>query len=482
MRVLLINQWKEILRSSIWRQNFAINIFFALFVLVMMLYMLVLGLFLDETLLKLFPNSDPLDKFNSLLLYYFAISFILGVLMQKIPTFSIYPYLHLPISKKKIIHFLLSKSTLNIFNLLPLFVFIPFTILRVHSFLWLTFNVLILLATNYFTVYIKRQMSSNVKVVLFSVLFIVVVGVLDFFQIFSLSYYSQQFFSLVFKSSVYIVVPIILLVISYLLNYDFLKDNIYLDNTIDDSRIETIVGLNYLHSMGQVGELIILEIKLILRHKRTKSLLVMMIFFILYGLLFYNNEKYMEGFNFLIFAGIFMSGGFMFSYGNYLISWDSSHFDKILSSNIDFFNFFKAKHLLLIAISTITFILTLPYFFYGTKIILINIASLIFNIGISSQILLYFSLRNTKRIDLNKRAAFNWQGVDTRNFMKIGPILVGPILVQLPFNFFNVPWLGIALITLIGFVGIIFRNRLLQFTVVGFKRRKYILADAFRQD
>lgn len=55
---------------------------------------------------------------------------------------------------------------------------------------------------------------------------------------------------------------------------------------MQDDRVYN-ADLSFLDRFGAVGELIALEIKLILRHKRTKSMLYLSGFFLLYGLMFY---------------------------------------------------------------------------------------------------------------------------------------------------------------------------------------------------
>ncbi len=51
--------------------------------------------------------------------------------------------------------------------------------------------------------------------------------------------------------------------------------------------------------------------------------------FLLYGLFFYPNPVYKDMSGFLIFVGIFMSGGMMLNYANYAFAYESSYFDAL---------------------------------------------------------------------------------------------------------------------------------------------------------
>ena len=54
----LLHQWREMKRSSIWQRNIALNIVLGLLIGIMLLYLLVLGLFIDKILAELYPDGD----------------------------------------------------------------------------------------------------------------------------------------------------------------------------------------------------------------------------------------------------------------------------------------------------------------------------------------------------------------------------------------------------------------------------------------
>jgi len=60
-------RWKEASRSNIWQRNVAANIGIGFLLLLMMSYLLMLGIFIDPLLQKMFPDEDPVAIFNSII-------------------------------------------------------------------------------------------------------------------------------------------------------------------------------------------------------------------------------------------------------------------------------------------------------------------------------------------------------------------------------------------------------------------------------
>lgn len=85
-----------------------------------------LGRFIGEILNE--AGGEPVETFNSILLWYIAIDLFLRCLMQPLPTLQVTPYLRFRISRLKIISFLLFRSFWNLFSLIPWLVFIPFAV------------------------------------------------------------------------------------------------------------------------------------------------------------------------------------------------------------------------------------------------------------------------------------------------------------------------------------------------------------------
>jgi len=113
--------WRETTRSAYWGKSIATNIGLGFLALYFAVSFLLLGFAIPAILVKEFPDVDPVSKFNSILLAYFAIDLIIRQLMQKLPTVSFKPLLLQNIHRPQIANYLMVRSILNFFNLLPFF-------------------------------------------------------------------------------------------------------------------------------------------------------------------------------------------------------------------------------------------------------------------------------------------------------------------------------------------------------------------------
>ncbi len=484
------NKWKESLRSSIWQKNLALNIILGIAMLYFLINFLILGLVSDKILLEFYPDENPVNKFNSFLLYFMGIDLLVRFLMQTLPTLSIQPYLHLPVKRSSLMHYLLGRSIVNPANYFYFVIFIPFAIKAVGSIyspatalLWLLMMLLIVFFDNYLITYVKRQLGSKPFIALGLALLMALFIVLDRYNIFSLQSISEQIFTAVLLHPILIIIPILALTCIYFLNFYFLKKNAYLEDFTKNLSKQSVstTGISFFDRFGVIGELMNLEIKLMLRNKRPKSIIFMTPLFLLYGFIFYPQEIYINMGAMLIFVGIFITGGFMMTYGNYLISWESSYFDALLTKSFDFKKYFQAKYSLLLTTTILSYLITLPYVFFDIRLLYINTACFLFNLGFNIYIVLFFAMNNKKYLDLSKSATFNYQGVGASNFIVVLPMMLLPILIYLPFNFMGMPEIGWMVIGGIGLLGIALYKPLHAIIIRRFYIKKYAMAEGFRQ-
>jgi hypothetical protein len=135
----------------------------------------------------------------------------------------------------------------------------------------------------------------------------------------------------------------------------------------------------------------------------------------------------------------------------------------------------------MIAFNVLCFVVTTPYFFFGMRIVYLHLAAFIFNIGVNIYVLLYLATYNNRRIDLSKGSAMNYQGTTYKSFLIVLPIMFVPMgIVGVLSTFVS---MAAALWTLsgLGLVGILLRKPLITACVNQFNRRKYKLAEGFRE-
>jgi hypothetical protein len=311
---------------------------------------------------------------------------------------------------------------------------------------------------------------------------LVSIGLLDYFSVVKLTTLSERFFSSILLNPSLALIPLVILVSSYLIQYRFLLNRMYPEEVVKSKTYEAsdIPRIKYLESLGLTGDLIMLEMKLWWRHKRTKSMLYLLPIFILYGLVFYPQPVYRDQTGWLIFVGIFMSGGLMMNYLNYAFGYESNYFDGILTRKIDMSRYIRAKLTIGMMITTFCFIITVPYVFFGTDILLINLVTYFFNIGFLSFLLTYMATYNKLKMDLSKGSAFNYQGIGATNWLVLIPAFLLPVLIYVPFGALGYKYAGLAFIGLVGIAGLIFRNLLIRKITSNFFERKYIMAEGFR--
>jgi len=484
------HQIREMFRSTVWQKNLIINIIMGFFLLLIFVEALVGGIVLADKFHEIFPDDDPVKKFNSFLLYYFTFDLVLRYFMQKVPIMSVQPYLHLPVKRSSLINFVLSKSLMSFFNFLPLIFVIPMAFFQFADYypisivwVWIISIFLIALTNNFLIVYLKKQLVANPKVVGIFGLLLAFLVILDYFNLISFSAFSTIIFGELLNHPLLILVPAFLLIFIYCINYFFLKSHLYPEEIKirKDKKVDSISNIKYLKTLGKTGTLVSLELKLWWRHKRTRTIIYMLPLFLLYGFFFYPQDMYRDGFGSLIFVGVFISGGLMLNYTNYAFSYESNYFDAILANNINIKEYLRVKLVIAIIVSTICFIITIPYVFFGLKILIINFVAWLYCIGCLSFVLLYTATYNKKRMDLAKGAVINYQGIGASNWLAMLPAFLLPIFIYLPFGLTDLPYTGIFLIGLIGLLGLLFQKSLLNIVVKQFFKRKYMMAEGFRK-
>ena len=183
----------------------------------------------------------------------------------------------------------------------------------------------------------------------------------------------------------------------------------------------------------------------------------------------------------LIFVGTFMTGGMTMNYLNYAFGYESNHFDGILTSRVDMDLYIKAKLSIGMLISTVCFIITIPYLFFDIEILLINFVTFLFNLGFLSFVLLYMATFNKKRMDLSKGSSFNYQGVGAANWLVLLPAFILPLLIFVPFWLLGYRYAGLAAIGFVGIVGLLTRKIWIKAIERNFYKRKYVMAEGFRE-
>ncbi|MDR2026721.1 MAG: DUF5687 family protein [Prevotellaceae bacterium] len=490
---LLRQEWLKTARSKAFYKNLAVNIVVALMAVYFAAIFLILGFQLGRVLEEFHAKTgmNPTELINSVMIYIILGGILFRLFMQQLGTINLFTYQMLPVKRSTIVNFLLLKPLASPLNYLTLLIVIPFAITSVSeyyggagAFRFVLNAVFIIWFNSLFTAFLKRRFTSVFTSFILIIAVIAGIIALEVFNVFSLSGISGSVFGFLFQhvwgSALLLLFP----VLAFVLNRRFFARNYYpeyFNRKNKNSGVDTkTINLSFLDRFGSIGDFMALELKLILRHKRTRSMLYMSALFLFYGLIFYTNGVYGNREGFLFFIAIFVTGFLMFMYGQWIISWDSAYFDGLMTKNIPIPHYIKANYNLLVAFNVICFILTTPYFFFGIRIIQMQIAAFLFNVGINTAILLFFASYNTKRIDLSQGTAFNYQGTTFKNFLILLPLMIIPMTVTGVLSFFMETSVIMAILAGIGLLGIVFRKQMLTLCVNQFNKRKYVLAQGFR--
>ena len=479
-------EWKQFIRSASFGKSLGLKILMGFFALYFILSFLTIGIGGYFILKKIFPESDPLQIVNSYLLFAILGDLIFRYLMQKLPIMNIKPMLTLQIKKSTLVHYVLGKSSFSFFNILGLFFYIPFALVLIKEGYnvagvlgWLLTMILIIQSTNFLNFIINK---NNIAFAILSLILISLIG-LQKFDIVDVVGSGGSIFDIIYTNPIYSLFGVVVLILLYQLNYKQLHGQVYLDAAVS-VKVEEVntSDLTWANKLGDVAPFIKNDIRLIWRNKRTKTVFLMSFLFLFYGLVFFTQETYREMPAMLMFAALFVTGGFTLNYGQFIPAWDSAHYKMLMSQSFKYRKFLESKWVLMVAMTTILYVLSFPYLYFGTDIFLMITAGAVFNIGFNSLFLLYSGSFNRKKIDLTKSGFGNTQGTSATQFLIIVPLMLLPMLLFWIFNKFVGHNAGFIVVATLGIISLLLKNYALNFIEKKYIKDKYAMINAFGKE
>ena len=126
-------QFKKLFRSLATGRSLVAGLFMGFLVLLLFSYLFLVGLALPMAIREILGVTDVIAFLNTQLFYFFLIELLYRFFFQKLVVFDLEHFLHLPISRSKIVHFLLNKSFLSPLNIIALLLFTPTAITMVYT-------------------------------------------------------------------------------------------------------------------------------------------------------------------------------------------------------------------------------------------------------------------------------------------------------------------------------------------------------------
>ncbi|MEM1339422.1 MAG: DUF5687 family protein [Bacteroidota bacterium] len=478
-------QWKAFFRSASFGKSLGIKIFMAFMGIYLLGSLGILGGTLYFILRKLVPSEGPMWVLNQFLIYWILAELFFRYFMQKLPVMDIKPLLINNIPKSSIIHYILGRSVLSGFNLFTLVTFVPFAIVLLvkgypaaNVLLWLLALVVLTLCSNFLNFLINK---SDIALGVIVTLLLSFWG-LEYFGLLSIRDFFGPIFNGLYAYPLAILIPFAILGILYSLNFQYLKNVLYLDGALRGKvKAAKATDLSWTKRFGEMAPFLQLDLKLIWRNKRTKAQVWISLLFVFYGLIFYTQEIYADMPLIHVFLGIFMTGIFLSNFGQFIPAWDSAYYSMMMSQNIPLRKYLESKALLITVSVVVMFFLTIPYVYFGWKILAVNIACAIYNLGVNIPVILFFGSFNKKRIELDQSPFGNMQGTSAVQFLIMLPVLGGPIVLFTLFNYLVSFEAAVAVLVVLGVLGYAFRNMLLDRITEEYSKKKHIMLEGFKQ-
>jgi len=388
--------------------------------------------------------------------------------------------------KNKIILNTIIRSTFSFFNSSPIFYFLPFAIVfilkgegNVFGVLswWLSLQMITWTSNN--LIFLVNKNSSALKAIIVTAICLYGLQKFNFYNFFTLF---GSALDNIYSNPLWLIPVIFALATTYLLLFKFLKKECYLDKSLSKGK-EKILGekLTFLNRFGTLGALIKNDIRLIIRNVRPRQVVLMSFLFLFYGIIFFTPDIYKEMGTLLIFASIFITGGFMMTFGQYIPSWDSEYYSLLMVQNLSYRKYLESKLILMIIATLIACVLATPYLYYGLKIYSMIIAGAFFNMGLGGYITLISGVLNKSPLKLNVKAkAFeNTQAFSITQFLFVLPKMGLPVLIYWLGQLLFTERIGILLLGLSGVLGIILNGFLISQIEGVYKKHKHKTLEAY---
>lgn len=479
-------------RSVSLTRNLISGLFTYLMIFFIFLYLVGIAVFLEPLIKSFTETESAIPALNTYIIFFFLFEMMYRFFLQKRPLFDIQSFLHLPVKRSQIIYFLLGRSFITPHSLVVIILFMPITLSAIRiehgaeaALQWILTLILISYTLHWFVLWYKQRFDNSTTATVAIVSVPLLASVLLYFSIFNIGEITHPFFQYALDSPLPLVLFVVLCAASFRLVFQYYMHNAYVEDVHQGSAFRFgKSGPGFFSRFGLLGEIADVELKLIFRHKKSRSYFILSFALLFYGLLFYPGAVVdsAAGEFLLLFVAIFITGAFFLQYGQLFLSWNSSSFDFFLSRENGLEALIKGKFLLLAGISLLLFLLSLPYVYFGWKIIAFHTAAFLYNVGIGVHLIIILALWEPKPMDLGKGAFFNYEGVGVAQFLMIFPYLVFPYAIYIPANMFFGTYTALFILGLIGAIGLVFHDKLIGFSVRKLQRGRYKISSTFRQE
>lgn len=475
---------KSFFRGTSVGINLAMKIFRFLGILSIIAYCIGAG-FLAFFYVEKEMEQDPLKVVSKFMIIVWVADLIFKYMMQQMSTQNIKPFLTLNISKKTLVNYMLIKTFLSPFSWMNSFFLVTFAAICMFngfgilgSLSWLIALSLLFYLNNFINILFNNRENIAIAVgVLFAI-----IGGLAYYNIVPVLDYSEKLFYAFYDQPYFTVFAIGLFAGLWYICFNHVKKEFYLDQGLEDKKtIGKTENIAFLNKYGAIGSFINNDIKMMRRNKVTKGIIIGSFMFIFYGLLMFSSDIYKTPYM-MMFMGLFVTGGFQFLFGQRVPSFDSSYYPLMMTLNVPYKEYLKAKWWLMNIVTAVSIIVALFYAIISWETYFTFFAAGLYNIGVNSQFTLWSGAFNKTQIDLNSKEKVMGQknSFNLKSLLLLIPKMLLPMAVFGISKYFFGMTGGMISIAILGLIGFLFREKIFDTIVKQYKSEKYSTLEAFK--
>jgi hypothetical protein len=351
----------------------------------------------------------------------------------------------------------------------------------INLLVWFSSLFFLILINHFLSIYLKWRTNDDDRFFYGFLVLAVAVFALNYFGIVDFAGTFGRFFGWVVQNPAAVLLFPGVAVALYFLNQKYILNRFYPDELSEKKKQGSAHDFSWLSRVGEYGRMLSLEVKMILRNKRPRTSAIMSVLFLLYGLLLYKDYDGEIPEIILVFGGMFMTGIFSMSYGQFFPAWHSRYYPLLMAQNVKMKEVLLSAFFLMAATNVVFYLLSLGYMFISPKVLYIHLAVMLYNVGVNSVVIFALGLNSRKSIDLDTRAMFNYQGMGATQWLIAFPILFGPMAV---YGLMALVFGKIAAYFILGglgLIGIILHPRFITYFTRQYLRKKHQMIAAYKR-
>ncbi|MDR6921561.1 MULTISPECIES: DUF5687 family protein [Chryseobacterium] len=430
-------------------------------------------------------HQDPLKVVSRFLIAAWAVDLIMKYIWQEMPTQNIKPFLTLNIPKNTLVNYMLTKTFLSAFSWLNSLFFVTFcgiALFNGYSFVGILTWFIGISLLFYLNNFINILFNDKETIAIIIGCIFLAVGGMAYYNIIPVLSYSEKFFYSFYDKPYFLVIAVILFSALWKISFNHVRKVFYLDQGLEAKKeVGRTENIAFLNKYGVIGTFINNDIKMLKRNKVTKGILLGSFLFLFYGMLMFSSPLYKTP-AMMMFMGLFVTGGFQFLFGQRVPAFDSSYYPLMMTLNVPYKEYLKAKWWLMNIVTAASVILALAYVYFGWEIYVTFLAAGIYNIGVNSQFTLWSGAFNKTQIDLNsKEKRFGQKNsFNIKALLLLIPKMLLPMAVFALSKYIFGMTGAVISIAVLGLIGFLIREKIFDIIVKHYKREKYSTIDAFK--